>query len=68
MIKNHPPLWKIYAEHTGIDAAQTVEAVRSEYEIEQTKAGELTKLPHLRKLPDYWAPYHRGKFKPRPTK
>src|SRR4029077_16815710 len=25
-VKNHPQLWKIYAEHTGIDAAQTVEA------------------------------------------
>jgi 2-oxoglutarate dehydrogenase E1 component len=63
LIKNHPPLWKIYAQQTGIDPAQTVEAVRKEYEGEQTKAHELTKQPHLRKLPDYWKPYHRGKFK-----
>jgi len=63
LIKNHPPLWKIYAQQTGIDPAQTVEAVRNEYEGEQTKAHELTKQPHLRKLPKYWQPFHRGKFK-----
>ena len=59
-IKNHAPLWKIYAEHTGIDATQMVEAIRKEYEEEQTKARALRKIPHLRKLPDYWAPYQHG--------
>jgi 2-oxoglutarate dehydrogenase E1 component len=63
LIKSHPPLWKIYAEKTGIDPTATVEVVRGEYEGEQTKAHELKKQPHLRKLPDYWQPYHRGKFK-----
>src|SRR6266481_794868 len=59
-IKNHAPLWKIYAEHTGMDSTQMVEAVRKEYEEEQTKARALRKIPHLRKLPDYWAPYQHG--------
>jgi 2-oxoglutarate dehydrogenase E1 component len=59
-IKSHAPLWKIYAEHTGIDSTQMVEAVRKEYEEEQTKARALRKIPHLRKLPDYWAPYQHG--------
>src|SRR5467141_2454664 len=59
-IKNHAPLWKIYAEHTGIDSTKMVEAVRKEYEEEQTKARALRKIPHLRKLPDYWAPYQHG--------
>jgi 2-oxoglutarate dehydrogenase E1 component len=63
LIKNHPPLWKIYAQKIGVDPAQTVAAVRAEYEVEQTKAHELTKQPRLRKLPEYWKPYHRGKFK-----
>jgi len=63
-IKTHPPLWKIYAERTGVDASKTVAAVRAEYEVEQTKAGQLKKTPHLRKLPDYWSAYHRGKFRP----
>src|SRR5271166_2733594 len=62
-IKNHPQLWKIYAQQIGVDPTQTAEAVRNEYELEQTKAHELTKQPHLRQLPKYWKPYHRGKFK-----
>jgi 2-oxoglutarate dehydrogenase E1 component len=63
-IKNHAPLWKIYAERTGIDASLVVEGVKKEYEVEQQKAGQLTKIPHLRKLPDYWSPYKAGKYDP----
>src|SRR5438876_2295610 len=63
-IKNHPPLWKLYAERVGVDAAKTVAAVRAEYEIEQSKAGQLKKNPHLRQLPPYWSTFHRGKFRP----
>src|ERR1700694_3126094 len=61
-IKNHAPLWKIYAEHTGIDSSLMVDAVRKEYEDEQTKARAVKKIPHLRKLPDYWAPYQHGRY------
>jgi 2-oxoglutarate dehydrogenase E1 component len=61
-IKNHPPLWKIYGEHTGIDPTETAQAVRKEYEEEQTKARQIKKIPHLRTLPDYWSPFHRGRY------
>ena len=64
-IKNHPPLWKIYAERTGIDAAAIADAVRKEYEEEQTKARALKKMPHLRTLPSYWDPYIHGKYDPK---
>ncbi|HVH61641.1 MAG TPA: 2-oxoglutarate dehydrogenase E1 component, partial [Candidatus Sulfotelmatobacter sp.] len=63
-IKHHAPLWKIYAENTRIDATQIVEAVRKEYEEEQTKARALKKIPRLRQLPDYWTPYSHGRYKP----
>jgi 2-oxoglutarate dehydrogenase E1 component len=63
-IKNHPPLWKIYAQRTGIDAAAIGDAVRKEYEEEQTKAKALKKMPHLRTLPSYWDPYIHGKYEP----
>jgi len=63
-IKNHPQLWKLYAKHTGIDPSAMAEQVRAEYEGEQSKAQELKKLPHLRKLPDYWSPYKRGRYEP----
>ena len=61
-IKNHPPLWKIYAEHIGADATQMVEGIRKEYEEEQSKAREIQKIPRLRTLPKYWSAYHRGRF------
>ena len=63
-IKNHAPLWKIYAERIGVDPAQTAEAVRKEYEDEQSKAREIKKIPKLRTLPKYWSAYHRGRFNP----
>jgi len=63
-IKSHPQLWKLYAGKTGIDPAQMAEEIRAEYEGEQSKAQELKKLPHLRKLPDYWSPYRRGRYEP----
>ena len=63
-IKQHAPLWKIYAETSRVDATQMVEAVRKEYEEEQTKARALKKIPRLRQLPDYWAPYSHGRYKP----
>ena len=63
-IKDHAQLWKIYAESAGIDATGIVEAVRKEYEEEQTKARALKKIPRLRQLPEYWAPYSHGRYKP----
>ena len=63
-IKDHAPLWKIYAETARVDATPMVEAVRKEYEEEQTKARALKKIPRLRQLPDYWAPYSHGRYKP----
>jgi 2-oxoglutarate dehydrogenase E1 component len=63
-IKDHPPLWKIYAQSTGVDATEIVEAVRKEYEEEQSKARALKRIPRLRQLPDYWAPYFHGRYKP----
>jgi 2-oxoglutarate dehydrogenase E1 component len=63
-IKAHPQLWKLYAKQTGIDAGAMAEQIRAEYETEQTKAREVKKSPHLRKLPDYWSPYKRGRYDP----
>jgi 2-oxoglutarate dehydrogenase E1 component len=63
-IKNHAQLWKIYAGTTGIDSTELVESIRKEYEEEQTKARALRKIPELRKLPEYWAPYFHGRYKP----
>src|SRR5271165_1866331 len=50
-IKEHPPLWEIYADDTGVEDAQTrVQTIRAELEAAQKKASTLTKKPTLREL------------------
>ena len=64
-IKDHPPLWEIYAEDIGAeDVEARVKAIRDEYEAAQQKAGALTKKPTMRDLPDYWSAYKGGRYKP----
>jgi 2-oxoglutarate dehydrogenase E1 component len=61
-IKDHPPLWQIYAKATGADPAPTIEAVRGELEAAHRAASAMQKKPRLRKLPSYWSPYKRGRY------
>jgi 2-oxoglutarate dehydrogenase E1 component len=64
-IKEHPPLWQIYAgdlEHADTDSM--VGQARSEFEAAQKKAGTLTKKPSLRELPGYWSAFKGGRYKP----
>lgn len=59
-IKDHPPLWKIYATRIGADPAATIEAVRNELESAHKAASAMKEKPSLRKLPPYWSSYKRG--------
>src|ERR1700685_1661895 len=64
-IKEHPPLWEIYAEDIGVEDAQArVQKIRAELEAAQKLAGTLTKTPTLRDLPGYWKKYKGGPYKP----
>ena len=64
-IKEHPPLWEIYAEDIGAEDVQgRVRVIRQEYENAQQEAGSLTKKPTLRELPRYWNAYQGGRYKP----
>jgi 2-oxoglutarate dehydrogenase E1 component len=64
-IKNHPPLWKIYAEDIGAENTQArVDQIRSEFESAQTRANSLRKKPLLHELPRYWNDYKGGRYKP----
>ena len=64
-IKDHPPLWEIYAEDIGTENAQArVEETRAEFEAAQKKVGSITKKPSLRELPRYWDNYNGGRYKP----
>ena len=64
-IKDHPPLWEVYAEDTEIkDAQARADAVKAEFEAAQAKAKSIRKKPVLRTLPSYWDTYKGGRFKP----
>ena len=62
-IKEHAPLWEIYAEDIGADDVQTkVNAIRAELESAQERSGSITKAPTLRELPSYWDNYTGGRY------
>ncbi len=64
-IKEHPPLWQIYADDIGAaDAQARADAIRAEFEAAQKKAGSIKQKPTLRELPKYWDKYFGGRHKP----
>src|SRR5690349_12164614 len=51
-IKDHPPLWEIYADDIGAtDAQAKAEAIRAEFDAAQKKAGAIKRKPTMRELP-----------------
>jgi 2-oxoglutarate dehydrogenase E1 component len=64
-IKEHPPLWEIYAKKIGIEnVADRVAAIKSTFETAQKNAALITKKPLLRELPKYWDNYFGGRYHP----
>jgi 2-oxoglutarate dehydrogenase E1 component len=64
-IKEHPPLYQIYARQIGVEnIADRVGTIKSEYEAAQKSGTEFTKKQVLRELPKYWNDYFGGAYKP----
>jgi 2-oxoglutarate dehydrogenase E1 component len=64
-IKDHPPLWEIYADDIGATDAQAKAAViKAEFEEAQKKAKSVKQKPTMRSLPKYWDGYFGGLYKP----
>src|ERR1700692_1737155 len=64
-IKEHPPLWEIYADDIGAtDAQNQAAAIRAEFEAAQKQAGSIKQKPLMRELPQYWNNYYGGLYKP----
>lgn len=63
-IKDHPPLWQIYAGQKGLDADSIVAAVRKEFDESFVAASKATEKPVHHHLPSYWQPYERGCYDP----
>ncbi len=68
-IKDHPPLYKIYAEKLGVDPTAEVAAVQKGFFEDQRRAAQhesAVEVPaafvvkRMHELPDYWDPYCGG--------
>jgi len=62
-IKNHPPLYEIYAKKLGADVSERVKELQAEFAEAQSAAKKMKKMPMLAVLPDYWSAYRGGKYK-----
>ncbi len=63
-IKNHPPLYEIYAQQIGVDPSARVKELQVELAEAQKQATRMTKSAVLAKLPAYWSNYSGGPYKP----
>jgi 2-oxoglutarate dehydrogenase E1 component len=59
-IKEHPPLWQMYAKQIGVDPTPQVTEVREEFAQALREAAKATEHPVLREMPEYWDAYRRG--------
>jgi 2-oxoglutarate dehydrogenase E1 component len=64
-IKDHPPLWEIYADDIGAtDAPAQAAAIKAEFEAAQKQAASIKHKPTMRELPTYWDQYFGGLHRP----
>ena len=62
-IKNHAPLYQLYAKQIGIDVAPLVKQYQDEFLEAQKQAKSNDKVPKMAQLPDYWSNYSGGPYK-----
>ncbi|MGB7134657.1 MAG: 2-oxoglutarate dehydrogenase E1 component, partial [Acidobacteriaceae bacterium] len=63
-IKDHPPLYQLYAQQVGVDASSLVKDLQTEFSEAQKKATTVRKKPQLVEMPDYWSRYRGGAYSP----
>ena len=63
-IKDHPPVWQLYAQQIGVDGTPIAEKTQQELAEAQKKGAAMKKLPVFSKLPEYWSRYRGGAWKP----
>lgn len=63
-IKDHPPLYKLYADRIGVNPEAEVKRVQEEFLESQKAATHARQKAKLAQLPDYWNPYHGGTLLP----
>jgi 2-oxoglutarate dehydrogenase E1 component len=63
-IKDHPPLYQIYAQQSGLDATALAKKLHDEFDEAQKKAKTARTKPRLVDMPDYWSPFQGGPWTP----
>ena len=64
LIKDRKPLSELYADQIHVDPKPEIASVQQEFLDQQKIATTADHIPHLAKLPDYWAPFHGGELRP----
>ena len=63
LIKEHPPLWKIYSANVPEETVQAqVQAATTYFEEAQKRTASIKKKPLLRDLPKYWNQFRGGRY------
>jgi 2-oxoglutarate dehydrogenase E1 component len=62
-IKDHPPLYELYARQIGADPSARVKEMQLELTEAQKQAATMAKRAVLAKLPAYWSNYSGGPYK-----
>ena len=63
-IKEHPPLYELYAKQIGVDAAPLARELQAEFAEAQKQAKTVRRKPVLVEMPEYWAPFRGGCHEP----
>jgi 2-oxoglutarate dehydrogenase E1 component len=63
-IKDHPPLYKLYADRIGVNPDAECKQIQQEFLENQRVATRARQKAKLVTLPDYWSPYHGGCLRP----
>jgi 2-oxoglutarate dehydrogenase E1 component len=63
-IKDHPPLYKLYAQRIGVDPGPEVQRIQEEFLEGQKQASRARQKAKLAQLPEYWSHYRGGPLLP----
>jgi len=63
-IKDHPLLYKLYAEKLGVDATNEIATIQNGFLEDQKTATKASRKPKMHQLPDYWKPFYGGPLRP----
>jgi 2-oxoglutarate dehydrogenase E1 component len=59
-IKDHPPLYKLYARKLGIDPIAEIASIQNNFLEEQKAATRASRKLTMREIPAYWKPFYGG--------